>query len=57
MAVEIVALEANNTWSLIPLPAHKKPIGCKWVYKIKHKAEVDSFACCGCCERVVFVSA
>ena len=38
MAVEIAALEANNTWSLTPLPAHKKPIGCKWVYKIKHKA-------------------
>ncbi|XP_075655032.1 uncharacterized protein LOC142625227 [Castanea sativa] len=39
MAAEIAALEANNTWSLTPLPTHKKPIGCKWVYKIKHKAD------------------
>ena len=39
MAIEIAALEANNTWSLTSLPAHEKPIGCKWVYKIKHKAD------------------
>ena len=39
MAVEIATLEANNTWSLTSLPAHKKPIGYKWVYKIKHKAD------------------
>lgn len=26
--------------SLIPLPAHKQPIGCKWVYKIiKHNRD------------------
>ena len=37
MATKIVALEANNTWTLTPLPANKKPIGCKWVYKIKYK--------------------
>ena len=39
MAVEIVALEANNIWTLTPLPVGKKPIGCKWVYKIKYKAD------------------
>lgn len=39
MAVEIVALEANHTWTLTPLPFHKKPIGCKWVYKIKHRSD------------------
>ena len=38
MAAEIAALEVNNTWTLTPLPASKKPIGCKWVYKIKYKA-------------------
>lgn len=32
---EIKALETNNTWSLVPLPPDKTPIGCKWVYKIK----------------------
>lgn len=31
-------MEANNTWSLVPLPANKHCIGCKWVYKFKHKA-------------------
>lgn len=24
---------------MTPLPASKKPIGCKWVYKIKYKAD------------------
>ena len=38
MAVEIVTLEANNTWSLISIPPHKKPIGCKWIYKVKIKS-------------------
>ena len=36
MVAEIVVLEANHTWSLIPLPSPKKSIGCKWVYKIKY---------------------
>ena len=39
MAAEIAALEVNNTWTLTPLPADKKSIGCKWVYKIKYKAD------------------
>ena len=39
MAAEIAALEANNTWTLTPLPPNKKSIGCKWVYKIKYKAD------------------
>lgn len=38
MVAEIVALEANHTWTLTPLPSHKKPIGCKWVYKIKRRS-------------------
>ncbi|KAL6127674.1 hypothetical protein ACLB2K_071037 [Fragaria x ananassa] len=35
MRKEIDALQQNRTWSLVPLPAHKRPIGCKWIYKIK----------------------
>lgn len=39
MAAKVAALEANNTWPLTSLPTHKKPIGCKWVYKIKRRAD------------------
>ena len=35
MDKEIQALEATKTWVLTPLPPGKKPIGCKWVYRIK----------------------
>lgn len=36
MTAEITAMEQNNTWTLTSLPHGHKPIGCKWVYKIKH---------------------
>jgi len=36
MEAELEALSTNNTWQLVPLPPGKKPIGCRWVYKIKH---------------------
>jgi hypothetical protein len=39
MNAEIQALETNHTWSLVDLPPHKKPIGCKWIYKVKHKSD------------------
>jgi len=39
MAVELAALSANNTWTMMPLPPRKKAIGCRWVYKIKHKSD------------------
>lgn len=32
---DLSALQANNTWDLVDLPLGKKPIGCKWVFKIK----------------------
>ena len=36
MDKEIEALEVTNTWSLVPLPLGKSPIGCKWVYRVKY---------------------
>ncbi|KAK4392762.1 hypothetical protein Sango_2054000 [Sesamum angolense] len=36
MLAEIKALEKNETWEITPLPQHKKVIGCKWVFKLKH---------------------
>ncbi|XP_075515853.1 uncharacterized protein LOC142550661 [Primulina tabacum] len=38
MKAELSALEANKTWSLVPLPSGCRPIGCKWVFKIKYNS-------------------
>lgn len=35
MINEINAIEKNKTWKLVELPAGQKPIGLKWVYKLK----------------------
>lgn len=39
METEISALEQNLTWTLTDLPADKKAVGCRWVYKIKRKSD------------------
>nr|XP_016486329.1 PREDICTED: uncharacterized mitochondrial protein AtMg00810-like [Nicotiana tabacum] len=39
MLKEFQALEANNTWDIVPPPLNKKVIPCKWVYKIKQKSD------------------
>ena len=39
MNKKIVALEKNGTWELTTLPAGKVPIGAKWVFKIKYRAD------------------
>ncbi|XP_019267137.1 PREDICTED: uncharacterized protein LOC109244494 [Nicotiana attenuata] len=39
MTQEFEVLYANHTWDLVLLPAGKRAIGCKWVYKVKHKAD------------------
>jgi hypothetical protein len=36
MCAEVDALKSTQTWTLTPFPLGKKPIGCKWVYKIKY---------------------
>lgn len=33
------SLQKNHTWTLSDLPAGKRPISCKWVYKVKYKAD------------------
>lgn len=39
MDKELKALADNNTWDIVDLPPGKKPIGYKWVYKIKRNAD------------------
>jgi len=39
MQTELTALQKTNTWTVVPLPAGHKPIGCKWVYKIKYRSD------------------
>ncbi|GKE10895.1 ribonuclease H-like domain-containing protein [Tanacetum coccineum] len=45
MNIEIEALNINNTWTITDLPASRKPIGCKWLFKIKYKSsrEIDRY--------------
>jgi hypothetical protein len=35
MMEEMDSIEENGTWSLIDLPPGRKPIGVKWVFKVK----------------------
>lgn len=39
MQHELLALESKNTWAVVDLPLGKQPIGCKWVFKVKYKAD------------------
>ena len=39
MEEEMQALIENETWSLVDPLEHCKPIGCRWVYKVKYKAD------------------
>ena len=39
MTQEFEVLYANNTWGLVTLPPNKQAVGCRWVYKVKHKAD------------------
>ena len=35
MAKELGALQETNTRDIVSLPPSKKPIACRWVYKVK----------------------
>ncbi|WVZ83459.1 hypothetical protein U9M48_030605 [Paspalum notatum var. saurae] len=39
MEEEMQAIEANGTWEAVELPAGHRPIGLKWVYKLKKDAQ------------------
>jgi len=39
MNVELEAVANNGTWCIVDKPPNVKPIGCKWVYRIKYKAD------------------
>ncbi|KAJ0567388.1 putative RNA-directed DNA polymerase [Helianthus annuus] len=45
MNEELSALHESNTWSVVELPKGRKPIGCKWVFKVKYKSngEVERY--------------
>ncbi|KAA0067603.1 reverse transcriptase [Cucumis melo var. makuwa] len=36
---EMKAFEKNNTWEICALPKGHKPMGCKWVFTLKYKAD------------------
>lgn len=39
MKLEVETFEKNKTWTLTDLPPRHKPIGLKWVYKLKKDTE------------------
>src|SRR6187551_475851 len=45
MEEEMDSLEENATWSLVELPADRKAISNRWVYRIKRRAdgEIDRY--------------
>ena len=45
MQQEIDSIHKNHTWDLVDLPEGKKPIGTKWVFKVKRKydGQIDRY--------------
>jgi len=39
MHEEITTLENNGTWEIVDLPSNKKPISCKWIYRVKYNSD------------------
>ena len=41
MKSEMDSIYANDTWELVPLPANKKALPCKWVFRYKYVSGTD----------------
>jgi hypothetical protein len=41
MDFEFQSLHNNKTWIFTPLPSNRKPVSCKWIFKIEYN--VDGF--------------
>ncbi|WJZ86543.1 hypothetical protein VitviT2T_005990 [Vitis vinifera] len=39
MNKEMKSLQKNETWELVECPSGKKPVGCRWIYTVKYKAD------------------
>ncbi|KAK3017572.1 hypothetical protein RJ639_006639 [Escallonia herrerae] len=39
MNEEMKSLQENKTWEVIDRPPGKKPVGCRWIYTVKYKAD------------------
>lgn len=39
MQEEYASIMKNDTWDLVELPRGQKPIGIKWILKLKHKSD------------------
>ncbi|RVW62390.1 Retrovirus-related Pol polyprotein from transposon TNT 1-94 [Vitis vinifera] len=43
MNEEMKSLQKNETWEPVECPSGKKPVGCRWIYTVKYKAD-ETFA-------------
>ncbi|CAM8893240.1 unnamed protein product [Rhodiola kirilowii] len=39
MQKELSALQSNNTWTFVPLPHGKNPVGSKWIFRVKRHSD------------------
>ena len=39
MSAELTALMQHGTWDLVNPPTNYKPVGCKWVFRVKRNAD------------------
>ena len=48
MKVEIDSLQDNSVWDLVQLPEGRKPVGSKWLFKVKTNADGSVERCKAC---------